>query len=194
MNSETPAREIRPKDLAANVAAFEVCLDHLPQKGIGDVLDIRYGLGEWAKALSLVCPSATIHGFEMDRETFCAAARPARSRLLHRPFDPLRIPKSWPQRYDLLCADFNTLTLLKAEHLRQAVVATSPRFLIFTDVACSKLHLNFKSYGLKNVDNSGLDRYFSAFRMKVLPGWELKHVARLHYHAATTAWVRRKKL
>ena len=92
----------------------------------------------------------------------------------------------WPLAFDLLCADFNFLTLLRPEALLRAIKMARPSSFIFTDVACSKLHLNYRRYGLERPD---LNDYFAAFGER-LPGWKLVHVARKHHNAATTAWRR----
>ena len=179
---------------AANVAAFELCLKKLPLRDIDTALDVRFGHGGWAKAFSMMCPDAELYGFEWDVETYSAAEVPPRTKLVNRKFDTVTFPREWPRHYDLLCANFNTLTMLKCDPLLRALDIARPRFLIFTDVACSKLHLSYKSYGLKSHCRRGdLEHYFDAFGSASLPGWERVGIARTHFHAATAAWIRKTK-
>lgn len=188
MNTDTPAREIRQKDLDKNSAAFAECLQMIPaQRRLKRVLDIRYGLGGWASRMAELRPPELYIGFEADPQTAERAVKPGNiglvlvrdrfassSRYLHDP-------------YDLLLADFNNLTSMKAEPLLEALRFAEPRCVIFTDVACSKLHLNFPSYGLKRPDHAG---YVRAFAEKCLPDWKHVHTARLHHHAATLVFTR----
>jgi trans-aconitate methyltransferase len=74
MNSSTPAILIRSKDLAKNVKAFAGCLELLP-KTPKTVLDIRYGLGGWAKELRRRYPKVAITGYEADPSTYNTAPR-----------------------------------------------------------------------------------------------------------------------
>lgn len=103
MNNDTPAREIRDKDLAANVEAVRELLAHIPVTPIRRILDIRYGRGGWAKAARELFPKAVIEGYEQDGETADLAWQD-------------RLVQLWPEPYqagvrshhaDLLLADFS---------------------------------------------------------------------------------------
>jgi hypothetical protein len=176
MNQDTPAVDIREKDLAKNAEAFRECLAYVPPSEIERALDIRYGLGGWAKAVRERFPDAYITGYEQDPETAEIAWRGSQVRIINESFHPARVHS----QFDLLCADFNTLTVLKRKPLDEAVEAAEPAYVVFTDVACCKLHLNFRSYGLVEPD---LDAYWRAFPLK---GYRLLGYAKRH-HAASTA-------
>jgi len=181
MNSSTPAILIRSKDLAKNVKAFAGCLELLP-KTPKTVLDIRYGLGGWAKELRRRYPKVAITGYEADPSTYNTAFRDSLTNVYCGMFDGSKRG----YRVDLLVADFNTLTTLKRKELEEALAIVKCQWLIFTDVACSKLHLNYRSYGLEEPD---LNAYWDEFDVE---GYRLAGWAREH-HAASTAIYQRKE-
>lgn len=184
MNGKTPAREIAERDLAKNCEAFETCLSKMLEDGFSPkiAVDIRYGLGGWAMQLAGAVAGVRIVGFEADRATFDAAARPAFLELRHEPYTGQLVDSC-----GLLLADFNTLTLLKANELIEALAALAPEYVIFTDVACGKLHLNYRSYGLKLPD---LGDYYREFERR-LAGYDLVTWDRKHHAASTSLWVRK---
>lgn len=179
MNSDTPALEIRAKDRDKNSAAFRECILTLmtPHRRI---LDIRYGLGGWARQWFKLFTSERYLGFEADHETWRLAHKPGGVEVRNERFDPKTTAPIG--KIDLVLADFNNLTSLKAKPLLEVLEFAQPRAVIFTDVACSKLHLNFSSYGLKKPDLNGYVRQFSKF---VLPDWTCVHTSRHHHHAVT---------
>lgn len=182
MNSLTPANTIKTKDLEANTEALNSLLTFLPQQ-IQTVLDIRYGLGGWFKAVRAKFPLAKIEGYELDLETFQQASKDKKVKLHNKAYPK----KSRKQVVDLLLADFNTCTMLKRKELDEALESIDCRYLVFTDVCSSKLHLNYKSYGLKS---PSLDSYWKRFKVSgyELIAWEKKH------YAASTALYTKKKL
>jgi hypothetical protein len=183
MNHDTPAREIRQRALDLNVEAFRTLLAFLPKAWrtrTAFALDIRYGLGGWARALREAFPETEVTGYEQDPATAQRAWRDAGVSLRVERFRP----EDRPGRFDLLCADFNTLTALKRDLLEEALAEVAPDYVVFTDVSCSKLHLNYRSYGLTEPN---LDAYWRAFPV---PGYELVAWEKKH-HAASTALFRR---
>jgi hypothetical protein len=178
MTQDTPAVAIRDKDLKLNADAMEDCLKRL---AFGKTaVDIRYGLGGWAERLLALHPKARVLGYEQDEETAEKAYVPDQVNLHVARFDPATVPVPY-RECDLLLADFNTVTVLKRTLLDEAVEAIRPLNVIFTDVACVKLHLNFASYGLSSRDT--LAEYWKRFK---LPGYRLRKWSRKH-HAASTA-------
>lgn len=180
MNARTPATAIRQSDLAKNNAAFVTLLDELVEKyqmpAESVALDIRYGLGDWG--VLLAGRFWQVIGWEADEETAKRARVPANAHLHAGPYQPeLRSHAT-----TLLVADFNNSTILKDEPLWEAVKAERPEFVIFTDVACSKLHLNFRSYGLDH-------RSFDLYQHRVVDrarenGYNVISHLRAHHHAA----------
>lgn len=184
MKHDTPAIEIRAKDRERNTAAFLEAFSALRPRRFTSALDIRYGLGGWAEAIADRIPAYV--GFEADPATAAQAVKPKGVMLLTGRFPPSEAMAVQPP-FALLLADFNNLTLMKPFALLEAIQFAKPRAIVFTDVACSKLHLNFGSYGLESPD---LASYVRAFRDRVLPDWTHVHTARHHHHAATLAFVK----
>lgn len=174
MNQDTPAIEIREKDLATNAAALRECLARIVVD-ISSVVDIRYGLGGWAQVVRGRWPLARIVGYEQHPATADRCWTDNRVELRRERFMPENAPGC-----ELLLADFNTLTMLKRGLLDEALAACRPSYVVFTDVACCKLHLNYRSYGLKAAN---LEQYWTAFR---IDGYRRLRFSRLH-HAASTA-------
>lgn len=175
----TPARLIRFRDLVNNRRAMESLLPSIDPPPDW-VLDIRYGVGDWAKAVRRKFPAAHIVGFELDEETAEGAWKDANVDL----FVEAWVPQT-SRAVDLLLADFNMTTVLHRDLLDEAVKAISPGWLIFTDVAAGKLHLNYRSYGLESSD---LSSYWRGF---VVKGYRLVRYERTH-RAASTALYQRK--
>lgn len=179
MNQDTPASAIRPKDLGANSEALRQLLLRVP-RDILSAVDIRYGLGGWARVL-YEHHHPSLLGYEQDLETYRAAWKGAKVKLVNRRFE------GQPYRADLLLADFNTLTVLNRKLLDEAVAAVPAEWVVFTDVARSKLHLNAeRSYGLRA--GATMDDYWRAFP---LVGYRLVAWAGVHW-AATTALYKKK--
>lgn len=187
MNTNTPANTIRKKDLDLNTEALRECLVELKKarKRVHTVLDIRYGLGGWAQVtFELLKPKCYV-GFEADLKTYRESWKPKtaeRFELCQQFFEPTGL-----NPFDMVLADFNNLTMMKPKDLLQVLAFARPRVVIFTDVACSKLHLNFESYGLNKPD---LNQYVRAFGKNVLAAWTHLHTARKHHHAATLMFTR----
>lgn len=182
MKPSTPAAQINARDLDKNTEALRTLLRFIhtaPQI----VVDCRYGLGGWAKVLHETFPQAHLVGFEADLETFERAWVGDRSDLHCSSSGTPSLGLGY-KRCDLLLADFNTVTKLKREELDEEIERWQPEWLIFTDVACGKLHLNFKSYCLAEPD---LGKYWRSWD---IPGYEFKRAAK-HHHAASTALFRR---
>lgn len=184
MNQDTPARTIRQKDLDANSSTFDKLLERIPKDQAKTVLDIRYGLGGWARKIMARFPKTHILRFEQDPDTFNKALDQAvvASSLINSRFDPSLVKG---RKFDLVCADFNTLTVLKRELLDQVVSEVETRRIIFTDVACCKLHLNYRSYGLTSPD---LSAYWNAFK---IPGFELSAFAKEHHAASSALYIKK---
>lgn len=188
MKESCPALDIREKDRQRNTDAMLECLQRVPHDQIKTVLDIRYGLGGWARPLLEIIPRAKVYGVEGDRKTFHAAwvERP-RTRVIWAMFGPdMAWPKGWPRKFDLILADTNANTALKPKQITDVVSMVEAKWMIMTDVACSKLHLNYKSYGLG--EDWDVLKYHRKAWPKLLPGWKLRKLSRLHHHAATSLW------
>lgn len=184
MKDITPAIEIPIKQRKANGWAFQECLSRIDLSKVITVLDIRYGTGDWARRLRERAPHVQIFGFEVDSVTAKIAYRGC-VELAVAEYVGEQLPL-WPAEYDLLLADFNNLTRLKAEPLHVALRAANPQWVVFTDVASAKLHINFASYGL---DNPDLAEYYRRFS---LPGYELLGYERKHFPASTSVWRKNK--
>lgn len=182
MNQDTPAIDIKDKDLIANVKALSGCLA-LIKEPIRSVIDVRYGKGGWAKEVIQTLSVNSYVGYEQDRATADIAWKNKVVTLRCRRFDPeLDVGKC-----DLLLADFNTLTKMKRELLDELLEAISARYLVFTDVCCSKLHLNYRSYSL---EEASLDLYWRSFKVG---GYRLLGWRKEHYAASTAIYTSTKK-
>lgn len=177
MDSTTPAATIRTKDLVANAAAFKQLLTKVPLNSIKSVCDIRYGLGGWARCLEEALEGANLPrmlGFELDKDTYDKAYMWPGS-IVRNSFPNIGI------QCDLLLADFNTCTQKKRRELDWVLDSCQANWLIFTDVACSKFHLNKTTYGLP--PTATMADYWYHFHVK---GYKLVAWAKQH-HAASTA-------
>lgn len=184
MNPSTPAREIKAADLRKNGEALLALLKQLPKGRLWGVLDIRYGLGGWAAIADKTLVMSDYIGYESDQATRHQAVLPIGVDLVPTAFDD-EASSHLPRVPDLLLADFNTVTMLKRKELDEALeLSGRPEFVIFTDVACSKLHLNYKSYGLNHPD---LKAYYDNF---AIPGYRLVAFAKQHHAASTSLWRR----
>lgn len=184
MNQDTPAVAIKTKDLDANGLALKELLEAIPRRErIQRIVDIRYGLGGWARHAVESFPLANVLGFEQDAETASKAFLVPSVRLLNERFNDIQKLEG---KTDLLLADFNTLTVLKRELLDRALTAVNPAWIVFTDVCCSKLHLNYRSYGLENPD---LAAYWERFEVG---GYRLVKWVKRH-HAASSALYQRQE-
>lgn len=91
-----------------------------------------------------------------------------------------------PQKGDGVSMDFNRLTLLRAqkEYLKplSRVFNAWPTWVHITDSARSKLHLNYKTYGL---ENPTMEAYLSRFDEWVNARWPYRIHAFAGHHKAT---------
>jgi hypothetical protein len=178
MDQLTPANQIRTKDLLSNLEAMVELLREIPPGEVKTVLDIRYGRGFWAQKVLERFPEAEYTGFESDDATITAAWSSPRVQLFNCFWPPEEVPGDlYP---DLLLADFNVTTAKNRRMLDQVFDVVQPSRIIFTDVACVKLHLNYRSYRL---DRPEMEEYWKGFRV---PGYRLRRFSRKH-HAASTA-------
>jgi hypothetical protein len=183
VNSLTPAFHLSLGMLAANRKAMEDCVRHIPGKeSIKTVLDIRYGTGRWAKRVLSSFPKAKVLGYEWDRRTADAAWTDDRVELRVETFEP-QTSAVWPVT-DLLLCDFNTCTVKARGLLDDAVRYVNPNWVVFTDVAKSKLHMNYRAYGLPS---PSLAEYWKAFRIS---GYVLWWWASHQREASTAVWRR----
>ena len=180
MNDATPAASIPPKDLDKNTEALGQLLTTLSRSRIEEVLDIRYGLGGWAKESLRQLSSVTRYvAWEADKRTYdLAYDGDDKISLFNDRFTPEMIEAEYT--IDLLLADFNLVTL-RQKSLALEAAKLGPRYLVFTNVACGKLRLNFRSYGLESAD---LDQYWKQWEHE-LPGYELLDYVRARHFAST---------
>ena len=178
MDKYTPARDIKMKDLGKNSEAFRGLLDLIPVGSVRRVVDVRYGLGGWAREVHTRFPSAKIIGFERDEAT-AEQSWKTKNVGLH------RTEFNQPVKCDLLVADFNTVTQLKRSESDFVLGLVTCEWLVFTDVCCSKLHLNYHSYGISSSD---LEAYWKGYEVK---GFELVAYEKKH-HAASSGLFKRK--
>lgn len=177
MKPTTPAITIREKDLAKNVEALGGCLD-LVRGRIKTVLDVRYGLGGWAKLIMERVKPISYVGTELDQVTYEAAWRHPKVNLINSPLPE----KLWHKKWSLVLADFNNLTSLHRGELDWLLPRVTADWLIFTDVACGKLHLNYGSYGLRK---PMLAEYWGRFAVE---GYELVGYYRAHHFASSAVY------
>lgn len=184
MDKFTPAVSIRAKDLLANSRAFGSLLDLIVKQDIKTVLDVRYGLGGWFEEIRIRWKTAKITGYELDEQTFKESKKDSRVKLKLGSFME---EKTSNLKVDLCVADFNNLTKLKRRELDELLSRVATRYLIFTDVACSKFHLNYRSYGL---DVPEFSDYWNSFKVK---GYRLLDWKREHWAASTALYKSTKK-
>jgi hypothetical protein len=82
--------------------------------------------------------------------------------------------------------DFNLMSVIDPYELQSELFRWSPRAFIFTDVACGKLHLNWKCYGLQRAD---LGDYWSLAWQQILTGYSLVSWEKAHHTASSALWV-----
>lgn len=184
MNQHTPANQIKTKDLLSNRQAMEDLLGEIPVKGVRSILDIRYGRGFWAQKVLERFPTASYTGYESDEETLSNAWSSSQVQL-YNSFWPPDEGSSGNDYPDLVLADFNITTMKNREMLDQVFEVVQPEWIIFTDVACCKIHLNYRSYGLERPE---MEDYWKGFNV---PWYRLIRFSRKHY-AASTALYQRK--
>jgi len=180
MNHDTPAVDIKEKDLNQNTQALEELLSKISDESISSILDIRYGLGGWAEKALETFPGAKLIGYEQDANTAARAVKPKGATVRVKRFEPTKGMKA-----DILLADFNTTTCLKRETLDHALRYVDCDYLVFTDVCCSKLHLNYASYGLAEAD---LKKYWKRFKVD---GYKLIGFARVHHAASSALYIKK---
>ncbi|MCK9569151.1 hypothetical protein M0R72_09430 [Candidatus Pacearchaeota archaeon] len=178
MNQDTPAINIRSKDLAQNALALRELLGNINPTEVNRVCDIRYGLGGWAQVVMSRFPNARMIGYEQDQQTADMSWKSGRVDLRVERWKP-----NGKKPPDLLLADFNTVTVLKRELCDEAA-QVGARYFVFTDVACSYLHLNWQAYNLSSPD---LDEYWSKFRVS---GYQLVAFSKKHHSASTALYLR----
>lgn len=181
MKPSTPAAQIPERDLGKNVAALRQLLETIPAN-VRLIVDARYGLGGWARVARDFLPDADYVGYEADSETWRAAWKDPLATVYHS--TTAAYERNLWAPCDLLLADFNTVTQLKRAELDEEIKRWDPEWLIFTDVACGKLHLNFRSYGLEVPDLGAYWRNWD------VPGYSFEAYAK-HHHAASTGLFRR---
>lgn len=69
MNQDTPALSIKATDLEANGKALEELLRKIPENKVHSIIDVRYGMGGWARIARRRFPKANYLGYEQDRAT-----------------------------------------------------------------------------------------------------------------------------
>src|SRR6516164_8531831 len=131
MKPLTSALKIRSKDLSLNGEAAELCMREIGSRPINFIIDIRYGLGGWARIASDLFPDAALRGYEYNEATYKAAWKPPGADIIQGRSPSLSKRVMGPLYCDLLLADFNTVTMLKRKELDLALVNFRPRWLIF---------------------------------------------------------------
>lgn len=188
MNSDTPAALIKPKDLEANTRAFNKLLSKVDDAKY--IVDIRYGLGGWAKLALTKFPKARFVGLEQDLNTFVSSWCWNQTDYPHRYLynfkwtKATKFPETINCKESLLLADFNTVTKLKRKELDEALESIQPKQLIFTDVSCSKLHLNYLSYG---IPTPSLELYWKSF---TIDNYSLVEFSKEHFAASSALYKR----
>lgn len=169
------------KDQELNRMALEALLsEHLPPgsprgSSIRLVLDIRYGLGEYAKTVCRLYPRASYYGVECDRATYAQCWCPPSGDVVCVRFDPhAEYLSRWSESWDLLLGDFSNVTVKNRTDAVEACASIGPRYFLFADVGCMRLHLHWKTYGLTAPD---LDEYWQRW---TLPGYSLVGWQRAH--------------
>jgi hypothetical protein len=132
--------------------------------------------------LSEVRPGAQVVGFEADVATASQAWRMDTTRLFVGRTDEVDL--KFEKACDLLLADFNTVTQLKRAELDDEIKRWDPERIIFTDVACGKLHLNYGAYGLRSPD---LRAYWRSWNIE---GYEFENYSKCHHAASTGLFYR----
>jgi hypothetical protein len=179
MNNATPALEIREKDLRLNGESLQQLLKYIPIFSVKKIVDVRYGLGGWACICRDRFPKATIFGYEQDKETARQAWKDKRVKLYNKEFLASKTISC-----DLLLADFNLLTLLSCNPLESIMEVVNSHYLIFTDVASNKLHLNYLSYGLTKPN---LDLYWTKWNIF---GYKFVTYSSCHHAASSALFIR----
>jgi hypothetical protein len=174
MDLNSPAIGIKSADLAANTEALKSLLKESPNDFAPNrILDIRYGLGGWARCALGVFPRARLIGYEADSETARRAWKSERVQLRRK-----RFGGTDTEGADLVLADFNVTTQLNRGQV-DSLIELGARWIVFTDTACAYLHLNYERYGL---DRPNLDDYW---RQWDVGGYTLVAYAKKHRTAST---------
>lgn len=129
--------------LAANNEAFRKVLRFLPEQP-RTITEAFGGIGSQSKILQQTFPGAELHtAFELDPACYTELlALPGIAATLGR-------FRENPDPSELLVADCNDFSLAKTKLERYSeIVDSKSRWLILTDIARGKLHINFAAYGL----------------------------------------------
>jgi tRNA A58 N-methylase Trm61 len=169
MKDVTPARDIREKDLLANVDMLRNVLKPLGAKRPPKVVEWFTGVGMMTAFLEGWAPAAEVVSFELDEECRRLAAERVALADLRRG-DAMKVALAELETGDGAVLDFNLMTLLQAEtkHIQffGSLFSRRPAFATITDSAVSKMHLNFASYGLAKPDWSEYVKKWDAFARK----------------------------
>lgn len=187
---KTPAQFLNIAQGDRNARAIEELLRLIPIESESvRIYDIRYGMGRWARTCFEYYDEVEVDfvGWEHDRDCVDMTDPEVRERgdvrVAYFPSGPIDLP------VDLLLGDFNNMTVKKAEPLLDAVEDLDPRFIIFTDSAPSKLHLNYDRYGLSS--SQSVDDYIRLYE-DLLPDYELTHYIRPHHAVVISLWTKKE--
>jgi hypothetical protein len=186
---KTPAQFLNLTQGDRNAEAIEELLQHAypePPTELVRIRDIRFGMGRWAKTCLKFFDNVDFEGWEHDQECVDMTDPDVLERCkVHVSFFP---PEELGPQPDILLGDFNNLTIKKAAPLVEAVELYRPRFLIFTDSAPSKLHLNLSTYGLARKSVADYLRLYRA----TLPGYKLTHSIQPHHAVVISLWTKKE--
>lgn len=169
ITEDTPARFIGVRALANHRKALVELLNLLPYRP-SSVLDIRYGTGGWAREIVRAFSPVSVVGYEKDAETVREAYRHPSIRILTREWKP----SPAKERVDLLLADFTSSSVLNRTALDEAIETVSPSLVIFSDGACGKMKMNYRTYGIAEPSMELYWRQFPIEGYRLL-GWAQKH-------------------
>jgi trans-aconitate methyltransferase len=155
------AIDISPNGLRMHFQGFVKALAHIPDTFQPEsVVDARYGLGRWAELVKARWPKCGYVGYERDERTVAAAVVPegveVRQSLFPEP------PPDLP--CDLLMFDASAMTVNSREFFESALAGLAPTYAFSTDIAMSRIHLNYRGYGLATCD---MNEYWAAYSQKV---------------------------
>lgn len=158
MKDNTPAHHIRIADENANAIACECLMNWaLP---VPQIVELFGGMGRITEAAVRRFPKATIYSYDLD-ELCCATLRERFKSIQVIQQDSVNNNQHIIRGCGVL-ADFNLMTLLRAKtdmlDFFLDIKTKKPTWLILTDSAVGKLHLNKSVYGV-----SGLNGYLGAW-------------------------------
>lgn len=180
MNDKTPAHQIRVRDEENNTYTYIHLMSSLPAPKV--IVELFGGMGRITRQAQAIFPKAKIYSFDLDQvccetiKKYCPSVEVLQQSSLDQ--NPYIIPDCG------VLADFNLLTIKKAQETYREffeyMFSKKPGWIVLTDSAHAKLHINYKSYGCL----PALSSYIELWKKYATDhGYKLKKFSECHYRS-----------